>query len=229
MHNKKQLYAIMIFLVGVILVGIDIWVHTGIDYGFVFGQNEGVEKGMMTYFLFVILGGKDLSVDICFNPLGYLLMIVAVYPFLKGKSKKFIGNILAFSGIALVCSIVKIVLPFFVNQYELAKPLLICTALEFALFVGILYSFALACKKQVDGYFNMEVGKDLIFGVEIYVVCAAVHFIMQILASMYLFLAEAGSVVTKLLICASIAYYVIKAAKYIRQFGLFYEENQEKS
>ena len=109
-----------------------------------------------------------------------------------------------------------------------AAALLICTALEFALFVGILYSFALACKKQVDGYLNMEVGKDLVFGVEIYVVCAAVHFIMQILASMYLFLAEAGSVVTKLLICAAVAYYVIKAAKYTRQFGLFCEEYPEE-
>lgn len=220
---KNQINAIRLFLVALLIVGIHAYVHTGIDYGFQFGVNEGIKKGVSTYFLFVLLQGKDFAVDIAFNPLGYLLIIFCMKPLLQTKSKKYIKNIIGFAIIGCIVNIISIILPFFVNQYNLMQPLAICMAVEFLIFVGILYSFAIACKKQVDGYMYMEVGKDLIFATELYAFAVVVNYILQFMASVHLFFAQAGYFLTLVLVYGALFYYCVKAARYIKQLNLFQE------
>lgn len=91
----------------------------------------------------------------------------------------------------------------------------------------ILYSFMVACKKQIDNYLYMEVGKDLIFGMEIYVFAEAASYIILPFAALYIYFARGAYVLVRVLSCLAILYYAFKVLKYTKQLDLF-EENEKK-
>jgi hypothetical protein len=222
---KKKAYGIYLFLIGLLLVALEWTVSTGKSYGFTFGVNEGMKKGLSTFFLEELIG-ENVSVDIFFNPLGYVLIILGLA--MIAKAGKQIKNIRIAAVIGFAASVVKIILPFTVGQYSLLKPILLCMIVEFAVLMAIIYSFAIACRLQVNDFNNMEVRKDLLFAVELYGVTMVMSYILLPLKAMYIYFARGVYVVTIVLAAAAIIYYCVKAAYYTNKFKLF-QNIEEKS
>lgn len=222
MNSKK--IRVYLFVVGLVITGLHFPINTGLDYGFQFGVNEGVAKGINTYFLEALIG-EQLRVDIFFNPLGYFLMFLGL-AFISGYGKC-IRNAKIFTAAGCVISIVRLLLPFVLSQYQLLQPLIFLIAAEIFCMAVILYSFMVACKKQIDNYLYMEVGKDLIFGMEIYVFAEAASYIILPFAALYIYFARGAYVLVRVLSCLAILYYAFKVLKYTKQLDLF-EENEKK-
>lgn len=215
---KEKGKGIYLILIGILLLGIDIGINTGISYGFEFGVNEGVKKGMTTYFLEAMIG-ENFKFDIFFNPVGYILVFVGT-AFVQ-ISKKYRTNIYAASVIGFLINVIKTALPFLVSQYSLLLPVILCTLAEIGMIVILLYSFTLATKKQVDNFNNMEVGKDLTFGVELYAFATVTGYIILPFAALYFYFARGAYVISLIAAWAAVGYFVYKSFYYTRQLGLF--------
>lgn len=215
---------VYLFILGVILAGIDFTINTGISYGFKFGFNEGIRRGANTYFLEALIG-EQFRLDIFFDPLGYLLMFWGLV--LLGGYGKYIRNAKIFSAAGCIAGIIKTALPFSVSQYHILEPLLICIAAEVLSMIIILYSFTLACKKQVDNYTYMEVGKDLTFATELYGFATVISYIILPFAALYIYFARGAFVLVIILSYAAILYYAYKVIKYAGKLHLFEENSNE--
>lgn len=218
MNMKKTGKGVYLFLFGVLFAGIDIMISTGIDYGFQFGVQEGVSKGMNTYFLEALIGER-FRLDVLFNPAGYLLMLLG----LAGMNgyRKYMRNMRVFAVVGCVADIIRIALPFLLNQYDILLPLLIFTGIEILCLIIIMYSFTLACKKQVDNFQYMEVGKDLTFATELYGFAVVASYITLPFAALYMYFARGAYLLTVLLTWAGILYFVFSAVRYTRKLNLF--------
>lgn len=217
---KSKMNGVRIFILGVIITGINFSVNTGISYGFRLGFNEGVSKGANTYFLEALIG-EQFRLDIFFNPLGYLLMLLGL-AFIKGHGK-YIKNARIFAVVGCIADIIKLVLPFAVSQYHILPPMLICIAVELLSMTLILYFFTLACKKQVDNYTYMEVGKDLIFATELYAIASVISYVILPFAALYIYFARGAYVLVIILSYAAIIYYSYKVLAYTKKLHLFGE------
>lgn len=222
---KKRAYGIYVFLIGLFIVALEWKVGTATSYGFEFGVNEGMRKGMSTFFLEELIG-DGFMVDIFFNPLGYLLMLMGL-SFIT-KAGKHIKNVRISVVIGLAASIVKLILPFAVSQYSLLKPVVLCVVIEFAALMAILYSFSIACKQQVDDFNDMEVRKDLLFATELYGVATLMSFLLLPLKALYIYFAKGAYIITIVLAAATMIYYCIKAAYYTNKMKLF-QKNDGKT
>lgn len=223
MNSKKS--SVYLFVVGLVITGLDFPINTGLDYGFQFGINEGVTKGINTYFLEALIG-EQFRIDIFFNPLGYFLMFLGLI-FINGYGKC-IRNARIFTVAGCVVNIVRLLLPFVLSQYELLQPLILLVAAEIFCMAVIMYSFMVACKKQVDNYLYMEVGKDLIFGMEIYAFAEAASYIILPFAALYIYFARGAYVLVRILSCLAILYYVFKVLRYTKRIPLFEENNKKE-
>lgn len=221
MSSKKS--SVYLFAAGLVLTGLSFPINTGLDYGFQFGVNEGVAKGINTYFLEALIG-EQLRVDIFFNPLGYLLMFLG-FILMRGYGKG-IRNAKIFTAAGCVISIIRLLLPFVLSQYQLLQPLILLIAAEIFCMAVIMYSFMVACKKQIDNYLYMEVGKDLAFGMEVYIFAEAASYIILPFAALYIYFARGAYVLMRVLSCLAILYYAFKTLKYAKQLQLF-EENRK--
>ena len=224
MNSKKS--SVYLFVAGLVITGLHFPINTGLDYGFQFGVNEGVTKGINTYFLEALIG-EQFRVDIFFNPLGYLLMFLGLV-FISGYGKC-IRNARIFTVIGCVVSIVRLLLPFVLSQYELLQPLIFLVAAEIFCMAVIMYSFMVAYKKQIDNYLYMEVGKDLLFGMEIYAFAEAASYIILPFAALYIYFARGAYVLVRVLSCLAIFYYAVKVLKYTRQLHLFEKKDKNKA
>jgi hypothetical protein len=217
-EKKKIPAGVWLFAVGILLVGITCNVDTKVSYGFQFGVNEGVSKGGITYLLIQMIG-ESLKIDLFFNPLGYLLIFLGMFKI--NRTGKYVKNIKAAAVVGGLLDILKMFLPFFVPQYRLLKPLLAVTALELGAFLVILYSFLLLCKKQVDNYLYMEVGKDLTFSMELYGLAVVFGYILLPFAALYIYFARTAYLITQIAACIAIIYYAWKTIKYSGELGMF--------
>lgn len=217
---KSKVNGVYIFILGVIITGIDFFLNTGISYGFKLGFNEGVSKGANIYFLEALIG-EQFRLDIFFNPLGYLLMLLGL-AFIKGHGK-YMKNARIFAAAGCIADIIKLLLPFVVSQYHILPPVLICIAVEILSMTLILYFFTLACKKQVDNYTYMEVGKDLLFATELYAIASVISYVILPFSALYIYFARGAYVLVIILSYAAILYYAYKAFVYTKKLHLFEE------
>jgi len=220
-NSKKS--GVYLFVAGLVIVGLHFPINTGLDYGFQFGVNEGVAKGVNTYFLEALIG-EQLRVDIFFNPLGYLLMFLGL-AFIGGYGKC-TRNAKLFTAAGCIVSIVRMLLPFMLSQYQLLQPLILLIAAEIFCMAVIMYSFMAACKKQIDNYLYMEVGKDLAFGMEVYIFAEAASYIILPFAALYIYFARGAYVLVRILSCLAVLYYAYKVLKYTRQLHLFEKDGK---
>lgn len=222
---ERKVNGVYIFILGIIFTGIDFMIRTGISYGFEFGVNEGVSRGMNTYFLEALIG-EHFRLDVLFNPLGYLLILLGL-GFMYG-SRKYMMNMRVAAVLGCVVSVVRMVLPFVLSQYDILVPLLVLTGVEILLLVIILYSFTLACKKQVDNFNDMEVGKDLTFAAELYGFATVIRYIILPFAALYIYFARGAYLLTVVFSWGAILYFAFKALKYTKKLHLF-EKNGDNT
>lgn len=217
MKQKTKVGTMLLFL-GIFLVAVNIKVDTGISYGFLFGENEGIRKGGITYLTRIFLGDA-LKVDLCFNPVGYLCAMAGAWmlPLRHSEKKKMLWASIC----GIICSVAGMILPFVVGQYQLLKPVFILIIAELLAFFVLLYTFLLACKRQVDSYLYMEVGKDLMFALELYGCSVAGSYVMQLLSGFNVYFTHAGYYILVFVAYAAILYYIWKAWGYIDKLHLF--------
>ena len=217
---KSKIKGIYFFILGILVTGIDINIATKISYGFRFGVNEGVKKGFNTYFLEALIG-DHFRIDILFNPAGYLLILLGLA--LMHGNRKYMMNMKAAAVLGFVISTVKTIFPFVLSQYSLFGPILFCCIAEILV---IMYSFTLACKKQVDNFKYLEVGKDLTFATELYGFASVIKYVIMPFAALYIYFARGAYILTIVLSWAAVLYFVYKTFRYVRTLHLF--ENAEK-
>lgn len=222
---ERKVNGVYIFILGIIFTGIDFVINTGVSYGFEFGVNEGVSKGMNTYFLEALIGDR-FRVDVLFNPLGYLFILLGL-AFMHG-SRKYMMNMRMAAALGCVVSVIRIVLPFVLSQYDILVPVLILTGAEVLLMIVILYSFTLACKKQVDNFNDMEVGKDLTFATELYGFATVIRYIILPFAALYIYFARGAYLLAVVFSWGAILYFAFKTLKYTKKLHLF-EENGDNT
>ena len=222
MSSKKS--RVYLVVLGLVIAGISFPVNVGLSYGFQFGVNEGVTKGINTYFLEALIG-EQLRVDIFFNPLGYLFIFLGL-ACMKGYGKH-IRNAKLFTAAGCIVNVIRMLLPFIISQYQLLQPLIILTAAEIFCMAVIMYSFMVTCKKQVDNYTYMEVGKDLTFATELYIFAEIISYITLPFAALYIYFARGAYVLVRIVSCAAVLYYAYKTIKYTKQLHLF-EDNGGK-
>lgn len=220
MGSKKS--GVYLIVLGLVIIGISFPVNTGLGYEFQFGVNEGVAKGINTYFLEALIG-EQFRVDIFFNPLGYLLIFLGLVC-IRGYGKH-IRNAQIFAVVGCVANIVRMVLPFMISQYQLLQPLILLITAEIFCVAVIMYSFMVTCKKQVDNYIYMEVGKDLTFATELYVFAEIISYIILPFAALYIYFARGAYVLVRIVSGAAILYYAYKTIKYTKQLHLFEDNN----
>lgn len=224
--DKKTNAGKLLFFLGLLIVTVRVRVDTGISYGFIFGKNEGVKKGGITYLTEQLIG-DHLQIDILFPPVGFLLIIIgASLLVMRQREKKKIYLAAVFG---MICDLVVVALPFLISQYKLLKPVLLFTALELLCVLVIMYAFMVACKKQVDSYLYMEVGKDLTFATEMYGFAVVCSYVMLFLAGFYVYFAHGGYLLLIAAGYAAVLYYIWKAWHYSKTLHLFGKENSKES
>ena len=222
---KSKIKGIYFFILGILVTGIDINIATKISYGFRFGVNEGVKKGFNTYFLEALIG-DHFRIDILFNPAGYLLILLGLA--LMHGNRKYMMNMKAAAVLGFVISTVKTIFPFVLSQYSLFGPILFCCVAEILVMLVIMYSFTLACKKQVDNFKYLEVGKDLTFATELYGFASVIKYVIMPFAALYIYFARGAYILTIVLSWAAVLYFVYKTFRYVRTLYLFESAEKEE-
>ncbi len=209
---------VKVFVLGVLLVALMFEINSPWSYGFSIIQGGGIKENLkivvMQHFL-----GDNMKIDVFFNPLGYMLMFAGVS--MLHREGKFLHNVKVFSGFAAFCNIGKMALPYLMSANKAFTPVILCMILEIVAFLICLYSFMLACKKQVDNYMYMELGKDLTFAVEMYGFSIAFSYFVQILILCQFFFAKPIYVVLYVFSNVAIVYYVWKVLSYTKKLELF--------
>lgn len=217
MKTKTQ-KGIILFALGILMAGLNIHFALGPDYGYSFDVSEGIKKGGITYILTYLTGEK---LNIYLNPIGYILIILGIS--MTRRKGIYIRNIRVAAVVGLLSNLAKILLPFMFDQYHLVNKIIVCIILEILAMLVILYSFTLECKKQVDNYMYMEVGKDLTFATELYGFGVVFSYVMLPFRALYIYFARGAYVVIVAAYCVAILYYVWKTLKYTKQLSLFAE------
>ena len=215
---------VKIFVIGVLLVALSLKLDSPWEYGFHVIKEGGIwENGKIILLEYLI--GKNMQIDIFFEPLGYLLMFLGAG--MLHPTSKFLHNVKVFSVVAAFAYIGKIGLPFVMAQQTVFVWVIACIVLEFAAMLICMYSFMLACKKQVDNYKYMELGKDLTFAVELYGFAVAFGLVAGILVVCQFFFAKIiYGIITVFTVFAAM-YYVWKVLYYTKQLNLFTGSEEE--
>lgn len=211
---------IILFVAGILLLGLKIEVDTNISYGFVFGVEEGIKKGGITYVLEKIIG-DSMYVDIFFNPLGYCLLLLGASHLDIPKDNKYKKIISISAFIGLFASIAGMIVPFCISQYKLIGPVLACNMTELLVLLVIMRSFMMLCKRQIDNYLYMEVGKDLSFAMELYGFAIVASYVILPFDALYFYFAGAAYILTLLISGGAVLYYGWKVLYYTKKLKLF--------
>ena len=223
---RKVRAAIYMMLAGIFIAALTINIDTGISYGFVMGNNEGLgiyaKAQMITTFV-----GTKFSMDVLFDPVGYLLIFGGFY-FLKGthidsKNARKRGMIMAVFG--MVGNILELFLPFVINQNKLVMPIIIFYIIQVIAIVSIIYSITIMCTQKIDNYKFMQVGKDLRFSADLYGVCMIVSKVLKVFGRVGIYFANLLYWIVSGFMIFSIIYFVVKLWIYMRATDTFGWEN----
>ncbi len=216
MKSRRALY---MFLIGFALVGICIRLQTGISVAFSKSENGGL-SAFITYRVNQMLCGERFSIDIFFNPLGYLLM----YFGLKQLDEKYAkGKMLIVSQIvAFVASVVLFLLPLYVKANVLLTKLwVVLYVIEGCALLIIITTFVKLVKSRVDSYYHMEVGKDLSFAIELFSFAYFVIILMVFADAIGMFFSIYILAFDYVAMFYSILYFIYKMSKYNNQLKIF--------
>lgn len=219
--KNVRLYIYMI-LAGILIAALTINIKTGISYGFVMGNNEGLAVYAKTQIVTTFVG-TVFNVDILFDPVGYLLIIGGFY-FLKGShidSENARKRGMIMSAVGMLCNILELLLPFVINQEKLVIPLVLLYVVQAAAIVAIMYSITIMCTKKIDNYKFMQVGRDLRFGADLYGVCMLVGKLLKVLQRAGIYFAGILYWIVLGFMIFSILYFVIKLWIYMRATDTF--------
>lgn len=221
-QNKKSNFrgkmAIVMIILGLLLIAFKLNINTDIDYGFVIGDNEGLKVFASTQIVLNYIG-KSLAIDLFFDPIGYVLVILGLC--LLNEKIYYIKRGIVFSVVGIISNLLLMFIPLIISQEKLAFPLVALFLIQTLCTVGIMYSLAIVCSKMVDQYKYMQVEKDLKFGAELYGVSIVIANILDLLTRIDWYFASILVIIVKICAIASMMYFVIKLALYNRNFALF--------
>lgn len=224
-HRTKSVkpYIYMI-LAGIFIAALTVNVNTGISYGFIIGNNEGLGVYAKTQIVTTFVGTK-FNMDILFDPLGYLLIIGGLCR-LKGThidstNARKRGIIMSVAG--MLCNVSELLLPFIINQDKLVIPLILLYVIQVAAIVSVVYSITIMCTKKIDNYKFMQVGRDLRFSGDLYGVCMIVGKILKIFGRAGIYFADILYWIVSGFMIFSIIYFVVKFWIYMRATDNFGE------
>lgn len=216
MKSKKALY---VFLVGLALVGICIRLKTGISTAYSKDVNGGL-KAFLVYRLNDKLCGSKFSVDIFLNPIGYVLMIAGMKN-LQEMNKK-IKVAIGFSVIGLLVSLVRMFVPLLVSKGTLLiKITVVAYVLEGICMIIIISRFVELVKSKVDSYYNMEVGKDLGYAMELFGFSYFALIIIIFAEAIGLYFAGLLLILDYVIVIYSILYFIYKTNRYNNELKFF--------
>jgi len=221
--SKRQRIGIYLFVVGFLLIGINILINTGIDYGIVIGKNQGF-KAYAINFITILFNGEHLRFDIFFNPVGYILIFMSAV--LYNKSKRFSQNIKNSAIIGFFAYVLRLMMPFMAGDKNTAIIVSLCVFVEIVTEIIILFSFTSMYTKGVDGFKYLEVVKDFKFGVESYISCRVVAIMIMFFMSIKIPFAGIANYLVYTGTIFSTLYYITKIIKSLKLIdkGIFYEE-----
>ncbi len=216
MKSKKSVY---MFLVGFAIVGICINVKTGISTAFSVSEGGGLTS-FVVYKVNEILNGNQLAVDIFFDPVGYLLMLIGVKQLgNKLASGKFMMLAIA---VAMAMSIAAWITPLYVSDGgTLVKLIVITYVLEGVALLAVMTKFVQNVKSKVDSYYNMEVGKELTFATELFFFTYFVIIIVVFICAFDLFFADILLAADYIAMVYSIMYFIYKTNQYNNKLKIF--------
>ena len=215
----KSRRALCMFLVGLALVGICIRVQTGISVAYSKGENGGL-SAFVTYRVNQILCGEKFSVDIFFNPVGYIFMYFGLKQLDRQQAKN--KMLLLAQLVAFIASIVSFLLPLCVEKNAvLTKMWIVTYVIEGCALLIIITSFVNVVKSKVDAYYNMEVGKDLVFATELFAFAYFAIILMVFADAIALYFSRYILVLDYIAIIYSILYFIYKMSRYNNKLKIF--------
>ncbi len=222
MKKNKGVYW---FAIGLLLVAINIVMDTGVGYtGYAISQGMSL-KDFAYVESFQAISSANFTIDIFFDPLGYLMMIIGLTKI--NRESRYARNAVVFCLVGMITSSCQMFLPFIMSPDQAVKMIIILLLLEIFSRAVILYSVAVLCAKQVDSYKHMEVGKDLKFAAELYTICMVISIILSFFARAQLFLANAALLFTSGCTLFAAIYYVFKVIKFNNKLSLFNDVTKE--
>lgn len=217
---------VLLFVIGVLFICFDLeLIKTGIDYKINIGNNEGLFSAVKEYIVQMI-SGKELALDILFNPFGYILIICGIY--MQKINHKFANNIVFFSIVGMICNLILVFLPAIKNATSIYGLIVGVFIMEIISKIIILYSYANILGSKVDGYKYMEVGKDLRFAAQLYGVSLFCTGMAGLLVGLQFFFASVIFYIIMLAVIFSVLYYVYKIYYYVKKLGIFLIEEEER-
>lgn len=228
-NSVRKKYAVYIMLIGLAIVALEWKIDTGVSYGFVMGENEGVSMYVITQFVTSYVGGH-LSIDIFFNPLGYVL--IAAGFICLGKSSISTRGIIM-SVIGIIANLVEMFIPMMLDVEDLCVPVIVLHLLQVVAVISVMYALTGICTKKIDNYKYMQVGKDLRFGAELYGICLIIGKILYLFTRADWYFSHILYVVVTIASLCAVLYYIVKMCIYLGQVEMFadreeIEENERK-
>lgn len=215
MSKQKSLN---IYLIGLAIVGIYIRIRTGISTA-----SAGSESGLVGFMVSRtsdILIGKKYSIDLFFNPVGYLMMAIGVKQLgdsIRKSKELFVGLMLG-----ILVSLTTAFLPLFISSGVLLVKLIIgMYILEGIVLLYVMVTFNNEVKSKVDSYYNMEVSKDLTFATELFFIAYFVIIIVIFAKAIGIYFATALMYFDYAIMVYSIIYMVYKLNKYNKTLKFF--------
>lgn len=227
-RKGKVRACIYMLLAGIFIVTLAVNIDTGISYGFVLGNNEGLGIYAKTQIVTTFIG-TAFSVDILFDPIGYLIILGSFY-FLKGThidSGKARRRGMIMAAVGLLGNISELLLPFAVSQNKLVLPVIIAYMVQIAAIVAIMYSITIMCTKRIDNYKYMHVGKDLRFGADLYGVCMLVGKVLKVFGRAGIYFADLLYWIVIGFMVFSVIYFIVKFWMYMRATDTFGQTRQD--
>lgn len=215
----KSNKALSIFLVGLAFIGICINIDTGISTAFSKSENGGL-TGFLVYKLNEQLIGSKLSVDIFFDPFGYLLMIIGIKQL--GEKVDNVKRIMIALLIGFATSVISMIIPLYVSDGALLIKLIV--ALYIFEGIALLYgltSFVQTVKKKVDPYYNMDVGKDLGFATELFFFAYFIIIIVMFACALDLWFFNILLYLDYIVMAYSVLYFMYKMKKHNDNLKIF--------
>jgi hypothetical protein len=227
-ENKSIRPYIYMILAGIVIVSLTANIQTGISYGFIIGNNEGLGVYAKTQMIATFIG-TELSVDVLFDPIGYLLIagglvLLAGSGIDREKPRKR-GIIMSIIGMA--ANILELFLPFAVKQDKLVIPVIILYCIQILAVVSIMYSVIIMCTVKIDNYKFMQVGRDLRFGADLYGVCMVTEKVLDIFGRAGIYFANILSWIVWGFMIFAVIYFVVKFWIYMRATDTFGTDSPE--
>lgn len=215
----KSNKALSIFLVGFAFIGICINIDTGISTAFVKSENSGL-TGFLVYKLNEQLIGSRLSIDLFFNPFGYLLMLIGIKQL--GEKVEKVNRILIAFLLAFAISVISMLMPLYISDGGfLIKLIVALYVLEGVALLYGLTSFVKTVKKKIDPYYNMDVGKDLSFAIELFFFAYFIIIIVMFACALDLWFFNILLYLDYIVMAYSVLYFMYKMKKHNDNLKIF--------